>query len=32
MNFFLDVLFAGLTDALSALLSVVFQLLLGLQP
>lgn len=30
MNFLLDVLFAGLTDALSSLLSVVLRLLVGL--
>lgn len=30
MNFLLDVLFAGLADALSSLLSVVLRLLVGL--
>lgn len=32
MNFLLDVLFVGLSDALSALLSLIFQLILGIAP
>ena len=32
MNFFLDVLFAGLADAFSALFSLMLQLILGISP